>query len=105
MAKGLCVSFICDSLRPETALRMVAAGAHYDSAELEEGARGFILDLRSNPGGLLREARKVADLFLPRGKPVVTTDSRVEEPKLLSTRRPASVPDHVPVVCEGATGR
>jgi len=65
---------------------------------LEKGARAILLDLRSNPGGLLREARGVADLFLPRRKLVVTTDSRTEEPEELYTRRPAFVPEDMPVV-------
>ena len=65
---------------------------------LEDGARGILLDLRSNPGGLLREARGVSDLFLPRRKLVVTTDSRIQEPEELFTRRPSTVPDEMPVV-------
>jgi len=37
-------------------------------AELQrQGARGIILDLRGNPGGLLEEAVAVASAFLPRG--------------------------------------
>ncbi len=37
-------------------------------AELQrQGARGIILDLRGNPGGLLDEAVVVASVFLPRG--------------------------------------
>ena len=44
VAKGLCVSFLCDSLRPETASSTMAAGAHYSSAELENGARGFVAE-------------------------------------------------------------
>jgi carboxyl-terminal processing protease len=43
---------------------------------LSEGAESFILDLRSNPGGLLEEGIAVADLFLPRGVEVVETRSR-----------------------------
>ena len=38
-----------------------------------DGAKGFVLDLRDNPGGALEEAVKIADLFLPRGKLVVET--------------------------------
>ncbi|MCE9560734.1 MAG: S41 family peptidase [Planctomycetes bacterium] len=40
------------------------------------GARGLILDLRDNPGGLLEEATKLADLFLTEGKIVTTKDRR-----------------------------
>lgn len=38
------------------------------------GARGLILDLRNNPGGLLRVAEQIADLFLADGKIVLTRD-------------------------------
>jgi carboxyl-terminal processing protease len=40
------------------------------------GARGLILDLRNNPGGLLSQAIEVADLFLTEGKIVTTKDRR-----------------------------
>jgi carboxyl-terminal processing protease len=40
------------------------------------GAKKLILDLRSNPGGLLQEAIKVSNLFLPKGKVVVMTRGR-----------------------------
>jgi carboxyl-terminal processing protease len=43
------------------------------------GARGLILDLRGNPGGLLEEGVAVSDLFLPLGKTIVTTASRIEQ--------------------------
>ena len=36
---------------------------------------GYILDLRSNPGGLLKQAIKVADIFLERGE-IVSTRGR-----------------------------
>ncbi|MCK4352551.1 S41 family peptidase [candidate division WOR-3 bacterium] len=42
-----------------------------------QGARKFILDLRSNPGGLLDEAVKVSDNFLPPGRLIVLTKGRV----------------------------
>jgi carboxyl-terminal processing protease len=37
---------------------------------------GVILDLRSNPGGLLQEATRVVDLFLPGGLLIVSTEAR-----------------------------
>ena len=43
----------------------------------DEGIQAFILDLRSNPGGLLSEARSVADVFLDRGQLIVSTKGRV----------------------------
>lgn len=41
-----------------------------------EGAKGIVLDLRHNPGGLLEEAVRTASLFLPEGRVVVSTKSR-----------------------------
>lgn len=43
-----------------------------------EGARGVVLDLRGNPGGLLEEAVLSASLFLPEDRVVVRTSSRSE---------------------------
>lgn len=37
------------------------------------GSKGIILDLRSNPGGILEVAVEMASLFLPRGSSVVMT--------------------------------
>jgi carboxyl-terminal processing protease len=42
----------------------------------KEGAKGIVLDLRHNPGGLLEEAVRTASLFLPEGEVVVSTKSR-----------------------------
>lgn len=44
-----------------------------------EGARGIILDLRNNPGGLLNVAVHVADLFLTEGRIVSTKGRHMEE--------------------------
>jgi carboxyl-terminal processing protease len=41
-----------------------------------QGMRGFVLDLRWNPGGLLEQAVDVCEKFLPRGQLVVTTEGR-----------------------------
>lgn len=44
----------------------------------KEGARGIVLDLRHNPGGLLDEAVLGAGVFLPKGEVVVKTRSRTQ---------------------------
>jgi len=45
------------------------------------GMRALILDLRANPGGLLDEAVRAANLFLPQGSLVVETRYRGEAPE------------------------
>jgi carboxyl-terminal processing protease len=48
--------------------------------ELEaQGMKGLVLDLRSNPGGLLSQAVDVSDIFLDTGELVVSTKGRVDE--------------------------
>lgn len=44
-------------------------------AQLGRRARGIILDLRGNPGGLLGQSVAVADLFMPRGE-IISTRGR-----------------------------
>jgi carboxyl-terminal processing protease len=43
------------------------------------GARSIVLDLRGNPGGLLAQGVRVADLFLAPGQRIVTTQGRVAQ--------------------------
>jgi carboxyl-terminal processing protease len=45
----------------------------------KEGAKGIILDLRENGGGLLFEAVNIVNLFIPKGLAVVSTRGKVEE--------------------------
>ncbi|HDL18249.1 MAG TPA: PDZ domain-containing protein, partial [Bacteroidetes bacterium] len=42
----------------------------------KKGMKGLILDLRSNPGGLLDAAVEISDLILPRGELIVYTKGR-----------------------------
>ncbi|HNP95075.1 MAG TPA: S41 family peptidase [Cyclobacteriaceae bacterium] len=44
-----------------------------------QGATGIILDLRDNPGGLLFEAVNICNIFLPKGKKIVTTKGKTED--------------------------
>lgn len=49
-------------------------------AELkQDGARRLVLDLRGNPGGLMSEAVKVVNLFVPRGKEVISMRAKTKE--------------------------
>lgn len=49
--------------------------------ELKEnqGAKSLVLDLRSNPGGLLIEAVRIANLFIPKGQEIVSTRGKVKQ--------------------------
>jgi len=44
-----------------------------------EGLESVVLDLRSNPGGLLSEAINVSNIFVPKGKEIVSTKGRSAE--------------------------
>ncbi len=65
---------------------------------LAQGVKGFIIDLRNNPGGLLSEAVKVSDVFLPEGKLVVYTKGRGGEEDKYYSKEPPLVPEDMPVV-------
>lgn len=60
------------------------------------GLRGLILDLRFNPGGLLRAATEVSDLFLREGVVVSTRGAHAEPWE--STARPAKTFTDFPIV-------
>lgn len=63
------------------------------------GVEGIVLDMRMNPGGLLEEARAVADLFLPKGQLIVSTRGRDprSEQRYYSERDPV-IPTSLPLV-------
>ncbi|HWV52861.1 S41 family peptidase [Pseudorhodoplanes sp.] len=48
--------------------------------------KGFIIDLRNNPGGLLDQAISVSDVFLDRGEIVSTRGRNVEETQRFNAR-------------------
>lgn len=45
----------------------------------DQGAKGIILDVRGNPGGLLNEAVNISNIFLPKGAEIVSTKGKTEE--------------------------
>jgi carboxyl-terminal processing protease len=63
-----------------------------------QGARGLILDLRGNPGGLLDQGVSVADLFLERGQTVVETKGRAANQNQRAVARTADQFPGLPVV-------
>ncbi len=65
----------------------------------EHGVRGLIIDLRSDPGGLLKAAIGVCELFLDRGDPIVSTRGRDPNVKKeeFKAERPGPYP-HLPLV-------
>lgn len=47
--------------------------------QMKHKMKGYILDLRDNPGGLLLAATEIADVFLPRNMVIVSTKGRIKE--------------------------
>ena len=45
----------------------------------EKGMKKVIIDVRSNPGGLLIESVKIANYFLPKNKVIVTTKAKIKK--------------------------
>lgn len=68
-------------------------------AELQkQGMTSLVLDLRSNPGGLVDQAKKITNLFLYRGQSIVTLRGR---PQVFPTREEVATnnnPDEFPIV-------
>lgn len=64
----------------------------------KQGMTSLILDLRNNPGGLVDQAKKITNLFLYRGQPIVTLRGR---PNIFPTREEVATnttPDTFPIV-------
>ena len=64
----------------------------------QQKMKGLILDLRNNPGGLLEEAVKVAQVFLQKGQLVVYTKGRLPENNMEFKSTYENTKHHYPVV-------
>ncbi len=63
----------------------------------EKGAKGVIIDLRGNLGGLLMESVNIANIFIPKDLKVVSTLGKIPENNLIyKTLNPVTDPD-IPV--------
>ena len=69
-----------------------------DALDEFRDARGFILDLRGNPGGYLDESLRISDLFLERGLRLASSESRVpgQSGRNMDESWAAEAPDRIP---------
>ncbi len=82
-AGGERVAYIAlSTFGPDTAHVEMAAAIRKQTAR---GAKGIVLDLRGNGGGLVSEAQLIASMFLP-GGPIVTTKGRSEPTRTLRAK-------------------
>ncbi|PIR32213.1 MAG: peptidase S41 [Alphaproteobacteria bacterium CG11_big_fil_rev_8_21_14_0_20_44_7] len=65
--------------------------------KLGKNIKGYVLDLRNNPGGLLDQAIEVADIFLDQGE-IVSTKGRVAESAKRYNATKGDMIDGLPVV-------
>ena len=83
------------------ALATFSPGAHGEvtsavEKELHKGARGLVLDLRANGGGLVEEARLIASLFIARGTIVSTRGRTQPSETIVATGQP--IAPSIPIV-------
>src|ERR1019366_9751070 len=73
----------------ETARSEVAAALQ---RLIAEGAKSISLDLRGNGGGYLPQAIEMTNLFIPKGKEILSVRGRGEPTATATTENPALVP-------------
>lgn len=79
--------------------RKAHAETNYALRDLKaQGAERIILDLRGNPGGLLNEAIKIVNLFVPKGQLVVTTKSKVKKYNRTYITQNDAIDEEIPLV-------
>ena len=71
----------------------------------KQGAESFIIDLRNNGGGLLNEAIEIVNLFVPKGKTVVTTKGKIKQSNetFETKREPIDTESPIAVLVNGQT--
>jgi carboxyl-terminal processing protease len=65
--------------------------------EIGKNLKGYVIDLRNNPGGLLEQAVSVSDDFLDKGEIVSTRGRRVEETQRYNAEA-GDIADNLPLV-------
>ena len=64
----------------------------------EQGAKGIILDLRGNGGGLLNEAVEIVGLFVPKGTKLVETRGKVPQAASTYVTQRNPIDENIPLV-------
>ena len=63
-----------------------------------QGIKGLIIDLRNNPGGLLREAINISNFFLPKGDVIVSTKGKNEDENTTYKAHNNPIDTEIPIV-------
>lgn len=63
-----------------------------------QGISRLILDVRDNPGGILKEAVEIVNLFIPKGKEVVRTIGKIESVNSIYKTTKSPVDKDIPLV-------
>ena len=95
--KGDDVIYIRISSFNEEVDTMTAKAITNAQKKLKNKAKGLVLDLRNNPGGLLDQAIAVSDLFLDKGE-IVSTRSRNEEENVKYSAKEGDILKGLPIV-------
>ena len=69
----------------------------------KKGAKGLVIDMRGNPGGILEEAFAMSNLFLPKGKELLSVRSREGEQKFVAERDPLASDIPLVVLVDGGS--
>lgn len=69
----------------------------------KKGAKGLVIDLRGNPGGILEEAFAMSNLFLPKGKELLSVRGRGEYQKFVAEREPLAIDIPLVVLVDGGS--
>lgn len=64
----------------------------------EQGAKGIILDLRGNGGGLLQEAVDIVGLFVPKGTKLVETRGKIPQAASTYVTQRNPIDENIPIV-------
>ena len=69
------------------------------------GAKSFIIDLRGNGGGSLQESVNIVNLFVPKGKTIVTTKGKIKQAndEYKTIREPMDTESPLIILVDGST--